>query len=270
MQSESQRWLDWWRAMAILACAIAPFHCPFPALAQSGGASKNPTIGAISLPKKVTILWDDATSDYVATTKVESDPFKISDAGSAGNPEIIFSKDASGVGSIKMFSENADGKFAVPVSTGDKRTDKRYIVVVEVATGDLAGAKSAKSVGATLKADPTKLDATLKIATVVISGITFELEKSKGKKGGGGSSGGGGNNGTTGGGNGGGGSKGGGGNSTAGGGNGGGGSKSGSTQVVGGRLNFRSSRQNILAGGQSPSTTSIRLSLRGSRTSPLK
>ena len=266
MQSESPNRLDWWLAIAILACALVSV----PVLAQSGGASKNPTIGAISLPKKVTIRWDDATSDYVATTKVESDPFKISDAGSAGNPEIIFSKDASGVGSIKMFSENADGKFAVPVSTGDKRTDKRYIVVVEVATGDLAGAKSAKSVGATLKADPTKLDATLKIATVVISGITFELEKSKGKKGGGGSSGGGGNNGTTGGGNGGGGSKGGGGNSTAGGGNGGGGSKSGSTQVVGGRLNFRSSRQNILAGGQSPSTTSIRLSLRGSRTSPLK
>ena len=159
-------------------------------------------------------------------------------------------------------------------------------MVVEVATGDLAGAKSAKSVGATLKADPTKLDATLKIATVVISGITFELEKSKGKKGGGGSSGGGGNNGTTGGGNGGGGSKGGGSskggggksggggnNSTAGGGgsNGGGGSSGGgSARVVGGRLNFRSSRQNILAGGQSPSTASIRLSLRGSRTSPLK
>lgn len=267
--------LDYLLAIAALAVPVMSGT----AHAQSGGSGpKSPTIEAISFPKKVTIAWDTKANDYVSTTKVESDPFKITDAGSAGNPDIIFTKDTTGVGSIKMFSENADGKFAVPVNTGDKRTDKKYILVIEVPTSDLAGAKSAKSVGATVKADPTKLDATLKIASVVVPGVLFELEKVAASKGGGG--GGGGNNNGTGGG---GGSKGGGkagGNGTAGGGGGKTGGKAGgggnstaggsATKPIGGRLNFRSSRPNVLAGGQAPNSASIRLSLRGSRTSPLK
>ena len=114
--------LDYLLVIAALAVPIMSGT----AHAHSGGSGpKSPTIEAISFPKKVTIAWDTKANDYVSTTKVESDPFKITDAGSAGNPDIIFTKDTTGVGSIKMFSENADGKFAVPVNTGDKRTDKK-------------------------------------------------------------------------------------------------------------------------------------------------